>query len=224
MKNVRAFFEELESEFCLADVGNARFVAMDLLAHIFGESRSWVLLNGAVELSAERELLVVSLAERVKGGEPIQYVIGEVDFRDITLKSDARALIPRSETELLVGEVLAVAGFESPRVVDVGTGTGCIILSLARELDGAFFGAGMFRLMLCRRPRRIALRNGVLEKLNGGIRACLMVSGRSRQILLVSNPPYIDSAVVVGWIVLFVILSRCLRLTVALMVWSCIGF
>ena len=81
---------------------------------------------------------------RLAAGEPVQYVLGEWDFRSLTLKCDRRALIPRPETEELVTRVLSFAkGYAAPRpfVVDVGTGSGCIILSLAKEMaDGVFLG------------------------------------------------------------------------------------
>ena len=102
--------------------------------------------------------------KRLASGEPVQYVIGEWDFRHLTLKCDRRALIPRPETEELVTRVLAhlnrshssvprspfpprieppsalasLGGYvpHSPFIVDVGTGTGAIILSLAQEFKG----------------------------------------------------------------------------------------
>ena len=86
---------------------------------------------------------------RLAAGEPVQYVLGEWDFRSLTLSCDRRALIPRPETEELVTRVLKFAkayGAERPFVVDVGTGSGCIILSLAREMqDGVFPRRGVAR-------------------------------------------------------------------------------
>ena len=75
---------------------------------------------------------------RLVKGEPIQYVLGEWDFRTLTLKCDRRALIPRPETEELVTRVLKFLSEDaaSPLIVDVGTGTGAIILSLAKEFKG----------------------------------------------------------------------------------------
>ncbi len=72
--------------------------------------------------------------KRVGAAEPVQYVLGQVGFMDHVFKVDRRALIPRPETEVLVQHVLeceALWKSEHPAIVDVGTGSGCIVLSLA---------------------------------------------------------------------------------------------
>lgn len=136
---------------------------------------------------------------RIAAGEPVQYVLGEWDFRELTLKVDARALIPRPETEQLVELVLKsprVQELQKPLVVDVGTGSGCIILSLASVMpDGVFVG-----LDISEQALELARENAVLNKLDSHVYfaqcdGCGEFDPGSVD-LLVSNPPYIPSAVV----------------------------
>ena len=139
--------------------------------------------------------------QRVAKGEPVQYVLGQWDFRKLTVKVDRRALIPRPETEQLVDLVLKspqVRATPKPLVVDVGTGTGCIILSLAKELcDGVFVGLDVSPAALA-----LARENAAFTGLEGRVLfaesdGCGEFDPASVDVL-VSNPPYIPSKVVDG--------------------------
>jgi release factor glutamine methyltransferase len=136
---------------------------------------------------------------RVAQGEPIQYILGQWDFRNLTLKVDSRALIPRPETELLVDLVLKseiIKKTPKPVIVDVGTGTGCIILSLAKELkNGVFVGLDISPDALSL-AKENAVQCGLTERvLFAESDGCGEFDPESVDIL-VSNPPYIPSAVV----------------------------
>ena len=135
---------------------------------------------------------------RLVAGEPIQYVLGEWDFRSLTLSCDRRALIPRPETEELVTRVLAFAkacGNERPFVVDVGTGSGCIILSLAREMaDGIFLGIDISADAIALATEN-ASRCGLADKVKFAVADGLDDFDEPETIdILVSNPPYIPTA------------------------------
>ena len=138
---------------------------------------------------------------RLGGGEPVQYVIGEWDFRCLTLKTDARALIPRPETEQLVQLALderEVWEHPDPRLCDVGTGTGCIAISFAVErpacrvtavdVDGDALALARENAERCGVGGRIDFRLG---------RNCAGAAAASLDAV-VSNPPYIASRVVDG--------------------------
>lgn len=124
--------------------------------------------------------------------EPLQYIAGYADFRQIRLRVDQRVLIPRPETELLVGEVLQwSSGRTALRVLDVGTGSGAIALSLAVEgrfeqiiatdLSDAALAVAAMNLEELAPASSVELRQGALYE---------PVAGEQFDII-VSNPPYI---------------------------------
>ncbi|MFS8638728.1 MAG: HemK/PrmC family methyltransferase, partial [Gemmatimonadota bacterium] len=120
-------------------IENARLEAELLLASVLGLTRLELYLHHDRPLvEAEKEEFRRLVRRRVKR-EPLQYILGEVQFRELRLHVDPRVLIPRPETEVLVGEVLAWAekgagaGAAGLTAVDIGTGSGAIALSLAKE-------------------------------------------------------------------------------------------
>lgn len=140
---------------------------------------------------------------RLVKGEPLQYVLGEWDFRSLTLKCDARALIPRPETEELVTRVLRYlnahhSSFNTqPLILDIGTGTGAIILSLAKEYKGeaVFLGTDISEDAIA-----LAKENAALCGLSARVKFAIMdglddFDEPECVDVIVSNPPYITTAV-----------------------------
>lgn len=139
---------------------------------------------------------------RLVKGEPIQYVLGEWDFRTLTLKCDRRALIPRPETEELVTRVLGYLNAETQRrrgglIVDVGTGTGAIVLSLAKEFRGeaAFLGTDISEDAIAL-AKENAVRCGLADRVKFAVADGLDDFDEPQCVdVIVSNPPYIETAV-----------------------------
>ena len=138
---------------------------------------------------------------RLVSGEPLQYVLGEWDFRSLTLKCDPRALIPRPETEELVTRVLKWLKnnpSSQPRfIVDVGTGTGAIILSLAAEYKApaAFLGTDISEEAISL-ARENAMKCGLHKSVKLAVMDGLDDFDEPEGVdVIVSNPPYIESAV-----------------------------
>lgn len=136
---------------------------------------------------------------RLAAGEPLQYVLGEWDFRSLTLKCDRRALIPRPETEELVTRVLAfLRNYRSdvpPLVVDVGTGSGCIALSLAQEFPSAsYLGIDISENAVALAGEN-AERCHLTEKVRFVVADGLDDFDEPQCVdVIVSNPPYIPTA------------------------------
>ena len=181
-------------------VPEARIAAELLAARLLRVGRG--MLAGEAGHEADERLLEAMRRgmKRLSSGEPVQYVLGEWDFRTLTLKCDRRALIPRPETEELVSRVLAfLAARDATRrfTVDVGTGTGAIILSLAKELkgDGVFLGTDLSEQAISL-ARENALRCGLDGKVRFAVADGLDDFDEPGIVdVIVSNPPYIESAV-----------------------------
>ena len=136
------------------------------------------------ERSAARELV-----QRRGRREPLAYVLGDWDFRRLTLLTDARALVPRPETEIVVERCLALLeGIDAPRVVDVGTGTGAIALAVKHERPDARVTATDLSGAALALARENADRNRLDVEL---VETDLLAGVAGPFDLVVSNPPYV---------------------------------
>ena len=165
----------------------------------------WGAASGRVPEKARDRVL--SMIERRRSGEPLQYVLGSWSFRTLDLMVDRRVLIPRPETEQVVEVALAELdrlcarpdGPARPVVVDLGTGSGAIALSVAAErrgvevwaTDASAGAAAVARANLAGLAGRDATRVRIVE---GDWWAALPADLRGRVDLVVSNPPYISTA------------------------------
>jgi len=176
---------EAERRLAAAGIDAPRVDAELLVAHLLGASRTALYAEPEQEVDGLEPLL-----RRREEREPLAYVLGEWGFRRLVLKTDARALVPRPETEILVERALAILhGLERPRVLDVGVGSGAIALAIADEHPGARItgvDVSADALALARENvRRLGLD---VELRQAGIAAA--AEGWD---LVVSNPPYVET-------------------------------
>jgi release factor glutamine methyltransferase len=182
------------------NVPDAQVAAELMVARLLGSGRGFLVSEMEKEAS-ERHLAAMRRGmARLSAGEPIQYVLGEWDFRRLTLKCDRRALIPRPETEQLVERVLAhlSAMKGAPGlVVDVGTGTGAIILSIADEFrgGGAFLGTDVSEDAIALATENAA-RCGLSDRVRFAVADGLDDFDEPQSVdVIVSNPPYVATSV-----------------------------
>lgn len=158
-----------------------------LLSDLLGRPVTWILACGETELDpAEIEAL---LARRYSG-EPLQYIRGRTEFYSREFRVDSRVLIPRPETELAVDVVLERAP-HGGRVVDIGSGSGCIAITIERERPD------LQVLSVDRSVEALAVATANARRLESRTRFAasdVLTSTRGTFDVIVSNPPYIPLA------------------------------
>jgi release factor glutamine methyltransferase len=169
-----------------AGVDTPRVDAELLLAHVLSVSRTGVHERRAQQVPDEFD----GLLERRRQREPLAYVLGEWGFRRLVLNTDARALVPRPETEVVVERCLALLRDEpEPRVLDLGTGSGAIALAIADERPDARVTA------VDSAPAAVELARENAERLDlhVEVRAGDLEAAAEGWDLVVSNPPYVPA-------------------------------
>ncbi len=173
----------------------ARQDAETLLLGVLEKGRAWLLAHMDEELdrgAAIRYMVLINLRYK---GQPIQYLAGQCEFYGLPIRVSAGVLIPRPETEHLVDQALLLAArFQAPRIVDVGTGSGCIAIALARHLPEAKITAIDLSSKALIRASESAALNQVLPRIRL-LEGDLLAPVAAEQFeLIVSNPPYVPLA------------------------------
>jgi release factor glutamine methyltransferase len=176
-----------------AAVAEPQREAGSLLAHVIGRDRSFVIAHADDALTVEWRAAFRSVIERRAIGEPLQYITGHQEFFKLDFEVTPDVLIPRPETELIVEASLGLLQNDpEPYFADIGTGSGCIAISVLHELPAARVIATDVSPPALRVAQRNAKRHGVadrLELLESDCFSALDVSGSFS--LIASNPPYV---------------------------------
>ncbi len=142
--------------------------AQVLLAHVLDKPRTWVVAHPEAEIPPEYQERLNEAVQRLEEGEPLPYILGYWEFYARRFEVTPQVLIPRPETELLVEHALHwLHRFPRRRwVADVGTGSGCIAVSLAAEIRDVQIVATDISLPALRVARRNAIRHGVQDRVH----------------------------------------------------------
>lgn len=199
-QTVGAAWRAWRDRFLAAGLDTASLDARLLIAHVLS-------CEGAGLAIREREILpdrgaqeLAGLGARRLGGEPVARILGHKEFYGLDFRLNAATLVPRPETELLVdlGRDF-LASRPAPRLLDLGTGTGCIPISLLVHLPGATgIGVDLSETALAEAAAN-ARRHGVLDRLSlrAGDWFSPLADGSTFD-LIVSNPPYIETGALAG--------------------------
>ncbi|MFW5890086.1 MAG: peptide chain release factor N(5)-glutamine methyltransferase [Marinilabiliaceae bacterium] len=185
----RRFREELARLYSTREAGHLFWLVMN---HLRGWSKTHLMLHENTKLTHSEHLFAENALERLKNHEPIQYITGETEFFGLLFRVNGSVLIPRPETEELVEWVLQQSGTPAgARVLDIGTGSGCIAIALASRLPATTIEAWDVSPEAIEIARENARTNQV--NVDFKLKDVLKLQHRSDDPfhLIVSNPPYV---------------------------------
>ena len=163
-----------------------------ILEYITGLNRTQMVLNKDKELSESQIYFIQTAVERLKKYEPIQYITGIAHFHDYKFKVNKSVLIPRPETEELVQWICSEQGDKNVSILDIGTGSGCIAVTLKKKLPSA----GLTAIDISEEALAIAMENATLLGADVKFEKIDILNANEREALpvydvIVSNPPYV---------------------------------
>ena len=150
--------------------------------------RSKILLADEINLNESNQTLFLSALERLKTHEPIQYILRKTNFMDLEFKVNSSVLIPRPETEELV-RLMLKEDLDGKEILDIGTGSGCIAITLAKYLPNSKVSA----MDISSDALKVAKENAKLNNVNiEFIKADIFEYQSDKKFdIIVSNPPYV---------------------------------
>ena len=183
----------LEAHKVLKDSGiySAQLDSEILIANVIQKDRSFIILNADYDLKKDSLNQFRNLIKKRSIGTPISYLIGKKGFWNYEFKINKNVLIPRPDTELIIQEILKLTKNKNKlRVLDIGTGSGCIILTLLREMKD-FFGIGIDISKKCVDLAKINRNKLDLINRVKFLKSDIDNFNYGKYDLIVSNPPYI---------------------------------
>jgi release factor glutamine methyltransferase len=197
MASLQERLAEAGQAFILAGIRppEAAFDAEVLARHVLRWDRASVLTRGREPVPADFDERYAPLVALRAAREPVAYIIGHREFWGLDFEVNTDVLIPRPETEILVEEALAWARAHENcrRIIDVGTGSGCIAVALALEVLSAEIVATDMSAAALAVARRNALRHNVHSRITF-LQTDLLEDVEGTADLIVSNPPYIPDS------------------------------
>lgn len=180
--------------FARKEIASPRLNAELLIGHALGLKRMELYLQFERPLTEGELEKIRPLVRRRGQHEPVQYILGQAEFHGLRLKVDPRALIPRPETEQLVELVMTACSHPPARLVDLGTGSGAIALTLAKNFPDADVTATDIDVETLALARENAVASGLTQRVRfvqSDWFSSLPAEGRYD--VIVSNPPYLSA-------------------------------
>ena len=161
-----------------------------ILSYVMGKNREFLLTNNNINISDDLKKKFIKAIRRRITNEPIAYITGKKDFWSETFNVNRATLIPRPETELLIYKIIKFFNNKNINILDIGTGSGCILLSILKELKFSI-GTG---IDISNSAIKVAISNAKKLKLSNRVKFKVFDINKfdlGKYDLIVSNPPYI---------------------------------
>jgi release factor glutamine methyltransferase len=195
IKKYRQYFiNSLEDLYSIEELQSIFYLLAEKLLHL---SRIDIALQLDDTLTSGEEINFNQAIDRLKIYEPVQYILGETEFFGYPFLVNKQVLIPRPETEELVSWIIEDVDKKETTILDIGTGSGCIAISLAKKLNNAVVSAIDISNKAIEIAKKNALINNVnveyssVDVLNFEDKLVLQDKWKSKFDIIVSNPPYV---------------------------------
>ncbi|MBN8703100.1 MAG: peptide chain release factor N(5)-glutamine methyltransferase [Bacteroidetes bacterium] len=189
IKQLRQLFvEKLESVYDANEINELFAITAE---HVLSMSKKDLQLNSTQSVSDENETRFLQISDRLANSEPIQYILGEADFYGMKFYVNSSVLIPRPETEELVELCKKTVNTKDRTIIDIGTGSGCIAISLAKNTQGRVVAVDISSDALEVAQKNAVKNNQKIEFICADILDRQQWGKLPSMDIIVSNPPYI---------------------------------
>ncbi len=176
----------------LYDKNEAQSIARTYICDMLNLNNTQLIIAKNDEVNPEKLTSFATDLERLSNGEPVQYVVGKAWFYDLQFAVNKNVLIPRQETEILVNEICKYRISENPKILDIGCGSGCISVSLQKNLPNAkIFAVDVSENALDITKQNAELNNVEIRTAKYDILSSDDFPFDTKFDIIVSNPPYV---------------------------------
>ena len=193
IKSIQNLFkEELKAIYHQREIENIIYI---LLEHLLNYSKIEIQLNKNEKIKQNIFEKITLALNNLKKSVPIQYIIGETEFYDLIFKVNKHTLIPRQETEELVHVIINENRMNAPKILDIGTGSGCIPIALAHNIAGANISSvDISEGAIVIAKENAALNKVVINLYHRNFLKWNAYSWEKGYDIIVSNPPYVKES------------------------------
>ena len=179
------FLNELSDLYPENELKSIMYISIDFHLEL---TKSGTILQSDKFLKNDEISVLINIVDRLQKMEPIQYILSETKFYGLSFHTKKEILIPRPETEELVDWIIKDNQGSEKKYLDIGTGSGCVIISLAKNLKGIFDAIDISEESI-----RIADKNSIKNKVNINLKQTDVLHSEleGKWDVIVSNPPYV---------------------------------